>query len=298
MQLPKNVMQIGEPGKSPYIYIEDYAYTYIRQIAKSDTEGWHKINLYGESAWENNTQYYFVYAALPEMEESEEKRRKFFPEYRKLGTLKIQDTIMEFSFWEKEPRIAGGFYVFFEKNLPMQSYMIWEHENKENESIKRIEKVSVVPRKEYAPKNKESNLFTGLTAVMGVLVCAIVVLTMNRYEKMKEAKDYNAEVIENLQITPTYTEEFVQVATEETLTEESVPAWAEIPEETTSSIEQEVETQVTTPEYAEYVIEEGDTLMKICVNFYGSDSRVEEICQLNNIQNPDNIKPGEKILLP
>lgn len=53
-----------------------------------------------------------------------------------------------------------------------------------------------------------------------------------------------------------------------------------------------------TPEPVSYTIRRGDTLIGICLARYGSDARVAEICSLNNISNPDDIKVGQKILLP
>lgn len=52
------------------------------------------------------------------------------------------------------------------------------------------------------------------------------------------------------------------------------------------------------PEPVSYTIQRGDTLIGICMRWYGSDQRVAEICALNNISNPDDIKIGQKILLP
>lgn len=57
-------------------------------------------------------------------------------------------------------------------------------------------------------------------------------------------------------------------------------------------------TPTPTPEPVSYTIQRGDTLIGICLSRYGSDARVAEICSLNNIVNPDDIKVGEKILLP
>lgn len=52
-------------------------------------------------------------------------------------------------------------------------------------------------------------------------------------------------------------------------------------------------------EFAEfYRIEKGDTLNKISIKIYGDISKVKEICELNNIDDPNNIKYGQKILLP
>ncbi|MBD5521957.1 MAG: LysM peptidoglycan-binding domain-containing protein [Lachnospiraceae bacterium] len=51
--------------------------------------------------------------------------------------------------------------------------------------------------------------------------------------------------------------------------------------------------------FAEYYqIEKGDTLCKISIKLYGDVSKVNEICEINKIDDPDNIKYGQKILLP
>lgn len=57
-------------------------------------------------------------------------------------------------------------------------------------------------------------------------------------------------------------------------------------------------TPTPTPEPVSYTIQRGDTLIGICMRQYGSDERVAEICTLNNISNPDDIKIGQKIFLP
>lgn len=49
---------------------------------------------------------------------------------------------------------------------------------------------------------------------------------------------------------------------------------------------------------ASYTIQKGDTLIDICLRQYGTEKMVKEVCAVNNIANPDNIKVGEKILLP
>lgn len=52
------------------------------------------------------------------------------------------------------------------------------------------------------------------------------------------------------------------------------------------------------PAPVSYTVKKGDTLIGICMQMYGSDARVAEICELNHIKNPDDIKIGEKIMLP
>lgn len=57
-------------------------------------------------------------------------------------------------------------------------------------------------------------------------------------------------------------------------------------------------TAAPTPVPVSYTIKSGDTLLGICIRQYGSTARVSEICSLNGIGNPDDIRVGEKILLP
>ena len=54
--------------------------------------------------------------------------------------------------------------------------------------------------------------------------------------------------------------------------------------------------QASTPQY--YIVRRGDTLRTICYAIYGDYSRVDEICRWNNIDDPDNILYGQKLLLP
>ncbi len=49
---------------------------------------------------------------------------------------------------------------------------------------------------------------------------------------------------------------------------------------------------------AGYVIKEGDTLAKICSQYYGSIDRIEEVCEANGIEDANVILPGQRIVLP
>ena len=51
-------------------------------------------------------------------------------------------------------------------------------------------------------------------------------------------------------------------------------------------------------EVVTYVVKRGDTLTGISLRVYGSEKYVDLICRLNAIRNPDEIKEGQKILLP
>lgn len=51
-------------------------------------------------------------------------------------------------------------------------------------------------------------------------------------------------------------------------------------------------------EAVSYTIQKGDTLLDISISNYGNVSKIKEICSLNQIEDPDDIKVGQKILLP
>ncbi len=69
-------------------------------------------------------------------------------------------------------------------------------------------------------------------------------------------------------------------------------------EETASAGGDAPSAQAQGPAMVSYTIERGDTLTSICMRNYGSDARVPEICRINSIADPDDIKVGQQILLP
>lgn len=68
--------------------------------------------------------------------------------------------------------------------------------------------------------------------------------------------------------------------------------------ETNSGAEVQQEDQEAVARYVSYTIQKGDTLLDICRRECGSESMLQQICQLNSIDNPDDIKIGQIILLP
>lgn len=104
----------------------------------------------------------------------------------------------------------------------------------------------------------------------------------------KETEDKDTETT----IEATRTESIEEVKTEgaETVDE----AVTEV-----AAIEDTGSTEAVARDFAQYYqIEKGDTLYTISQKVYGNTSKVEEICELNQINDPDNIKYGQKILLP
>lgn len=84
------------------------------------------------------------------------------------------------------------------------------------------------------------------------------------------------------------------------------------PKEETASSDSEGEDRKEAPEQNEeeneealsrsitryYEVEEGDTLYTISQKIYGDISRVEKICEINELSDPDKIRSGQRIILP
>ena len=60
--------------------------------------------------------------------------------------------------------------------------------------------------------------------------------------------------------------------------------------------EKSEETSADIPEY--YTVKEGDTLTGICKHVYGSTEKLEVLAEVNELENSDDIRVGQKLLLP
>lgn len=74
-------------------------------------------------------------------------------------------------------------------------------------------------------------------------------------------------------------------------------AAVEAPDNSASETAAEAATQAIARPVS-YVVKKGDSLAGIARKFYGNASMVWEICDINQIENPDQIHPGQNILLP
>lgn len=93
-----------------------------------------------------------------------------------------------------------------------------------------------------------------------------------------------------------------EAAVEDTteVAEEPQPEVTPTPEPTPEvTVESETpQTQAAVAQPTAYTIKKGDTLIGISLRNYGSNTKVSEICALNGITDPDDIKIGQEILLP
>ena len=237
-----------------------------------------------------------------------------------------------------------GFYVYYEKNEPMQNFLIEQNKYAKERSEKVADEAVKTFRKKVEEKTKGKKrdkiapLFRMASASAAAMLIAGV-LYLNQYEKLKKTNsiadkakiekkksetvvsnsDNDAETIEKSEASDTENlKEETQTETKpetELTTDESkqINAGAEGEKQSETS-KQEQQAGNTNPEnsgststakttgsdslHETYTVREGDTITSISRAYYGTTSKIKEICELNGISAEEFIFPGQKILLP
>lgn len=118
LEIPKNVMQIGEINAHTKIYMEDYVHTFLER--RKDAE---EYLAFGKKEERSDTTIYLIYG----VERKTDWNRGTFPyfkRYERIGTIEgaAGKRVL------RPVRGAGialtGYFVFYEQNEDMQSYMI------------------------------------------------------------------------------------------------------------------------------------------------------------------------------
>lgn len=230
----------------------------------------------------------------------------------------------------------AGYYVFYEKNEPMQEYIL---EKNPKESVDYTGKPQdravndfrkIIARKREEKESKHSNRAFGLLTT-GVAVAAVVLgvlwvqktpFGINLLKRDSDERIMNETIIESVQSdTDEVAEDVIsdvsQEALDDTISDSMQESLDNIVQDTVSEItsdilqddqsiedassdlppEQSTETSAVLS-YTEYTIRQGDTLSGISIRYYGDMTHVAEICKINDMLEEDTIYPGQKILLP
>lgn len=206
-----------------------------------------------------------------------------------------------------------GYYIYYEKNEPMQAYLIRRSENRTTET--EGEKLDAamtnfrrILKEKQAQKNQRKKKVASYSRKSAVLLFLFVtaVAWQNRNRPLEESAE-TEKVTETQvqQVQETFGEDVVleelpgQIPEEKVMEEdvEEPPVREEAVEE--NIWEESLEEAVSEPAAPEtYEVQKGDTLAGICRNHYGNEQMIEEICRLNGITDVDYIQVGETILLP
>lgn len=231
-----------------------------------------------------------------------------------------------------------GFYLYYDKNKPMQEYMIRMNKNVPIEKQEEVKDKAVQdfrkiisgrPIKEETEKNGGFSLFHAVGACVVVGAVAVGITWMNDYREMQETSAKTEQAVlqddgtggqENVWVSENRTSswdfgERGKEAEEKPEESESSEEVEEIEESLPESAETMVPEQASTPAPPEpdsesasqsqevtaqssYIVQRGDTLSSISKRIYGNTGQVSSICKLNNLSINDIIYPGQIILLP
>ena len=221
------------------------------------------------------------------------------------------ENVNSFYKWNSENQMFNqikGYIIYYEKNEGMHEYML---ENKVKQTRKEVESkralndagaaarvVAGTKRNKYRKsanmyqENKKMiNLLGGVSFVM-LMVCFVMgagLIQNDRINNLEEKISFLESGFEESQSV------FAgQVFTEATTAAPTVTT----EEETQVAVETELPTQaMQTAANSEYVVKEGDTLIKICKDRYGDTANLQKIKELNGL-NGNTIVVGKKLLLP
>lgn len=226
--IPNNIRQIGESRERLKIYMEDYAYTFLKRMSRQDTESGCAAILLGEAKWKDSVSYIFVRSAL-KIEEPDisaehmpfsdavwgnihKDIEKYFPDQEVIGwslslpgfNMKVNDIILRahlnhfagnqkvlfvmepsekeetfFLYENNQMAKQSGYYIYYEKNEPMQSYMIEKGGNNSIEETEHVSDKAVIDFRKIVSGKKEKQVKEqGLSKrlLYGVSACSLVAL--------------------------------------------------------------------------------------------------------------------------
>lgn len=357
-QIPRNIRQIGESKGNRKIYLEDYAYTFLRRQEDENRERGSAGILLGKYNWMDGTSYLFIRSAMaidsmevsPEhvrfsdsvWEQVHETAEQYFKGQEILGwflnlpefPMEINEVILRAHLnhfggndkvlflmepTEKEEAFytydsgrlkrESGFYIYYEKNDAMQGYMIDRNENRSIEEPapekdravadfrKRIEM-----KQEENEKRGKHSAFYGLTASVAAATLILALSYTDIGDRIAGLFDRDTgqetESEPEQNTVPVDGESILTVTSDEPSEVTQEPENPQPSPELSASPSPSPEPSVTPTASMEYTVKKGDTLSKICREYYGNLQRLDEICRLNGMDAEAVIYPGQKIILP
>lgn len=202
-------------------------------------------------------------------------------------------------------RPIRGYFIYYDKNPGMQEYMLanslvqprteFDEADEEDEIVNSHMDAAAKIRSVLASKQTEKikkvrNKYAVFTFVSAVFCLLCVFMSLSLASNVSRLKKLETEVVS--------VKESVQIQKEETqaLAEDISnynPVITVMAAENTAKKEGDEEKEKKT-----YTIKEGDTLVEICRLFYGDDSMLDKVIEINQIDDPDKIYYGTVIELP
>ena len=211
---------------------------------------------------------------------------------------------------------CGGHYIYYEKNVEMQNYMIASRKKVgltpseiiDDRVIKSFRSI-IQEKNEKTERKNHSRLVYALSTFLVLLIVGIGVTTMNDYEKIQKVQDSLNQLSESATIDEENKKEDADKTVEASgnvtgVKEEDKDEIVDKPieqEQQDQQNQQEQQEEVDAPvtnETEVYIVKKGDTLASISKQTYGDTSYVGKICEINGLEDGNLIIIGQKLLLP
>ncbi len=232
--------------------------------------------------------------------------QKFFPRESSVFILKeAKDKDEKYYVYKfRDLMEINGHYIYYEKNIEMQDYMI---ANRKQNGVTTSELIEdgvtknfrnvIMHKMERAERKGKSRYVYALSTFLVLVVLVMGITMVNNYDKLRSVR----ESISQMQEAEDAVEAFGDQVSGKL--EEQLPNFQDDEPE-----EQEEPTEPTEPENSEkpdepspqayYVVQKGDTLAGISIKQYGDSNHVKQICEMNGLEDGNLIMIGQKLLLP
>lgn len=202
-------------------------------------------------------------------------------------------------------RRQSGYYIYYARNEAMQNFMIEQKGDVEPPELSEVEKKDEAVIRNYRKIMEErarsariervNRRLCGLCTVLTIAVLALGVAVFSNYqmiEKMELKLADNPLLSTETQIEVAQDRKKDVVAADKTeWNTTTTQVNAEQPKE-----EKVKAASVTFPQY--YTVQTGDTLSSISFKMYNSVGYVAELMEANGLQEADQIREGDRILIP
>lgn len=190
-RLPEIVRQVGRIKGSIRVYIEEYAYGYLRELKIQAENGQVRAAIFGNTFVRDGMQIYLIYGVV-RMQDGELQGESFFTEHEKLGFVSLHRSKDN----EKQP---DGCYVFYEPNEAMQEYLLAEKQIAAGLDLQRsVTNVYKRHKRNIVRGFVRSKVLQKLFLGIMLFVTAVAASAINHYEEMREFAIIAAKAIQEI----------------------------------------------------------------------------------------------------
>lgn len=148
-QIPKNVMQIGTVNPHTKIYMEDYVHTFLERRKNAE-----EYLAFGKKEERGDVLYYLLYG-VEKRTDWERGSYPYFKKYERIGTIEGPAQKRVFRPVRGSGITLDGYFIFYEQNEDMQSYMIVVNEAEDAAGSEEKEAVMEAVRTHKEQRRKE-----------------------------------------------------------------------------------------------------------------------------------------------